>query len=63
LAVSFSSPAFKLFEFKPLANPMQNELITEPFTHTDGWVYPPLGKPGLGIEIIEEVVNRYRQVF
>lgn len=62
LAVSFSSPAFKLFEFKPLPNPMQNELITEPFTHTDGWVYPPLGKPGLGIEIIEEVINRYRQV-
>ena len=63
LAVSFSNPAFKLFEFKPLANPMQNELITEPFAHTDGWVYPPVGKPGLGIEIIEEVVNRYRQVF
>jgi len=63
LAVSFSNLAFKLFEFKPLANPMQNELITEPFTHKDGWVYPPLGKPGLGIEIIEEVVNKYRQVF
>jgi len=63
LAVSFSNLAFKLFEFKPLANPMQNELITEPFAHKDGWVYPPLGKPGLGIEIIEEVVNKYRQVF
>jgi L-alanine-DL-glutamate epimerase-like enolase superfamily enzyme len=63
LAVSFSNLAFKLFEFKPLANPMQNELITEPFTHKDGWVYPPLGKPGLGIEIIEDVVNKYRQVF
>lgn len=63
LAVSFSNLAFKLFEFKPLANPMQNELITEPFTHKDGWVYPPLGKPGLGIEVIEDVVNKYRQVF
>ncbi len=63
LAVSFSNLAFKLFEFKPLANPMQNELITEPFAHKDGWVYPPLGKPGLGIEIIEDVVNKYRQVF
>ncbi|MSY04200.1 MAG: mandelate racemase/muconate lactonizing enzyme family protein, partial [Actinobacteria bacterium] len=62
LAVSFSNLAFKLFEFKPLANPMQNELITEPFAHKDGWVYPPLGKPGLGIEIIEDVVNKYRQV-
>jgi len=63
LAVSFSNLAFKLFEFKPLDNPMQNELITEPFTHKDGWVYPPLGKPGLGIEVIEDVVNRYRQPF
>lgn len=63
LAVSFSSPAFKLFEFKPLVNPMQNELITEPFTHKDGWIYPPSDKPGLGIEIIEDVVNRYRQKF
>ena len=63
LAVSFSNLAFKLFEFKPLANPMQNELITEPFAHKDGWVYPPLGKPGLGIEVIEDVVNKYRQVF
>lgn len=63
LAVSFTSPAFKLFEFKPLENPMQDELITEPFRHKDGWVYPPLGKPGLGIEIIEEVVDRYRQRF
>ena len=59
LAISFSSPAFKLFEFKPLRNPMQHELVTEPFEHVDGWVYPPT-RPGLGIEVIEEVVDRYR---
>jgi L-alanine-DL-glutamate epimerase-like enolase superfamily enzyme len=63
LAVSFSSAAFRLFEFKPLVNPMQNDLITEPFTHSEGWVYPPLGKPGLGIEIIDEVIDKYRQKF
>ena len=63
LAVSFSSAAFKLFEFKPLVNPMQNDLITEPFKHSEGWVYPPLGKPGLGIEIIEDVIDKYRQKF
>lgn len=61
LAVSFTSPAFKLFEVKPLENPMQHELVTEPIRHKDGWVYPPLGKPGLGIEIVEDVVDRYRQ--
>ena len=59
LAISFSTPSFKLFEFKPLRNPMQHELVTEPFEHVDGWVYPPT-KPGLGIEVIEEVVDRYR---
>ena len=53
------SPAFKLFELKPLRNPMQHDLVTEPFGHTDGWVYPPTG-PGLGIEVIDEVVDRYR---
>jgi len=61
LAVSFSSLAFKLFEFKPLRNPMQHELVSEPFEQKDGWIYPPSDKPGLGIEINEDVVNRYRQ--
>ena len=59
LAISFSSTACKLFEFKPLENPMQHELVTTPFEHVDGWVYPPTG-PGLGIEVIDEVVDRYR---
>jgi L-alanine-DL-glutamate epimerase-like enolase superfamily enzyme len=59
LAISFSSTACKLFEFKPLRNPMQHDLVTQPFEHIDGWVYPPTG-PGLGIEIIDEVVDAYR---
>ena len=59
LAISFSSPACKVFELKPLRNPMQHELVTEPFEHVDGYVYPPT-KPGLGIEVIEDVVNSYR---
>ena len=59
LAISFSSTACKLFEFKPLDNPMQHELVTTPFEHVEGWVYPPTG-PGLGIEVIDEVVDRYR---
>ncbi len=59
LAISFSSPVCKLFEFKPLRNPMQHELVEKPFEHVDGWVYPPTG-PGLGIKIIEEVVEGFR---
>ena len=61
IAISFSTSASKLFEFKPLRNPMQHELVTEPLTHVDGWVYPPDERPGLGIEIVEDVVDRYRQ--
>jgi L-alanine-DL-glutamate epimerase-like enolase superfamily enzyme len=61
LAISFASPACKLFELKPLPNPMQHELVSEPFAHRDGWMYPPLDKPGLGIDVLDEVVDRYRQ--
>lgn len=61
LAVSFSSPSCRLFEVKPLANPMQHELVTEPFGHVDGWVRPPTDRPGLGIEVVDDVVDRYRQ--
>jgi L-alanine-DL-glutamate epimerase-like enolase superfamily enzyme len=59
LAMSFASSAFQLVEVKPLENPMQHELVTEPLGHREGWYYPPT-KPGLGIEIIDEVVDRYR---
>ena len=59
LAVSFSSSACKLFELKPLENPMQHELVADPLVHVDGWVYPPTGA-GLGIEVDEQVIDRYR---
>lgn len=61
LAISFSSPACKLFELKPLRNPMQHDLVSEPIDHVDGWVYPPSRRPGLGIDIQEDVIDRYRQ--
>lgn len=59
LAVSFNNPSFKVFESKPLRNPMQHDLVTEPYDPVDGWALPPKG-PGLGIEVIDEVVDRYR---
>jgi L-alanine-DL-glutamate epimerase-like enolase superfamily enzyme len=61
LAISFSSPAFKLFEVKPLPNPMQHELVKEPLVVTGGYVHPPTDAPGLGIEVIDEVIDRYRE--
>jgi L-alanine-DL-glutamate epimerase-like enolase superfamily enzyme len=59
LAISFSTPSAKLMEIKPLPNPMQDDLVTTPFGHEGGWVLPPTG-PGLGIEVIDEVVDFYR---
>jgi L-alanine-DL-glutamate epimerase-like enolase superfamily enzyme len=59
LAISFNSPACKVFEFKPLPNPMQHDLVKNPVMPAQGWAMPPAG-PGLGIEVIEAVVDRYR---
>lgn len=59
LAISFATLSAKLIEVKPLRNPMQHDLVTEALDHEVGWFYPPT-KPGLGIEIIDEVVERYR---
>ncbi|MEX1125153.1 MAG: mandelate racemase/muconate lactonizing enzyme family protein, partial [Acidimicrobiia bacterium] len=60
LATSFATPTSRVIEFKPLPNPMQDELVVEAFTQTDGWVDPPTGKPGLGIVVVDEVLDRYR---
>jgi len=59
LAVSFSTPVCRQFEVKPLRNPMQHDLVARPLDHVDGWMLPPTG-PGLGIEVLEDVVESYR---
>jgi L-alanine-DL-glutamate epimerase-like enolase superfamily enzyme len=38
---------------------MQDELVTEPITHHEGWMLPPAGD-GLGIEMRPDVVERFR---
>jgi L-alanine-DL-glutamate epimerase-like enolase superfamily enzyme len=48
-----------LFELKPIPNPMQDELVTQRIWHTDGVIHPLAG-PGLGIEVDESVVAKYR---
>jgi L-alanine-DL-glutamate epimerase-like enolase superfamily enzyme len=59
LAISFATSSARLIEVKPLRNPMQHDLVAEPLEHSDGWFEPPT-KPGLGIEVVDEVVERYR---
>jgi L-alanine-DL-glutamate epimerase-like enolase superfamily enzyme len=59
IAISFSTPACKLFELKPLRNPMQHDLVAVPIDHVEGWVYRPTGA-GLGIDVDEDVVDAFR---
>lgn len=62
LAVSFSTPACRLFECKPIANPIQDDMVASPIHPVDGWMRP-LEKPGLGIDIDEAIVEQYAEVF
>ena len=59
LALSVALGNCHLFEFKPLRNPMQHDLVAVPIDPVDGWAVPPEG-PGLGIEVLEDVVAHYR---
>jgi len=60
LAVSATSDRALVFELKPDENPMQHELVSEPFQQRDGWIDVQSDKPGLGIEVEESVVQKYR---
>ena len=59
LALSASTPRCLLFELKPIVNPLQHELVAAPFGHAGGWIKVPEA-PGLGIEVLENVVRKYR---
>ena len=59
LAVSWAMPPCRVFETKPLRNPMQHELAAGTPSPADGW-WPLPDRAGLGIEIDESVVDRFR---
>jgi L-alanine-DL-glutamate epimerase-like enolase superfamily enzyme len=59
IALSASTPRCLLQELKPLENPMQHELVEEPFAQHDGWIDVPR-KPGLGVEVRESVLTKYK---
>ncbi|MEU6850935.1 mandelate racemase/muconate lactonizing enzyme family protein [Actinacidiphila alni] len=60
LALSFAAPGCRQVEIKPLVNPMQHELTPRPLLPRDGHFTAPRG-PGLGVEIREDVLDRYRR--
>jgi len=47
-----------VFELKPNPSPMQTELVTIPIVQENGYV-PVSDRPGLGIEVRQEVIDRY----
>lgn len=53
-----TAPNYIVLELKPIANPMQHELVRQPIEPQDGWI-EVLEGPGLGIEVDEAVVNKY----
>jgi L-alanine-DL-glutamate epimerase-like enolase superfamily enzyme len=59
LALSLASPNCRQIEIKPLANPMQHELVATPILAASGRL-SALGGPGLGVDVDETVLNFYR---
>ena len=46
-------------DFKPHESPMQHELVTDPWVQESGYLIVR-DQPGLGVEIREEIVEKYR---
>ncbi len=40
-----------------------DDIIKDPFTYRDGYIYPPKKKAGLGVELDENKLDRYRSKF
>jgi L-alanine-DL-glutamate epimerase-like enolase superfamily enzyme len=58
LHIALAAPNATIFEMKPFENPMQHELVMQPFAPVDGTM--SIGDaPGLGVEVIESVVQKY----
>jgi len=47
-----------MFELKPVINAMTHELVRNPVSQVDGWVYAPEGY-GLGVDVMEDAVYKF----
>jgi L-alanine-DL-glutamate epimerase-like enolase superfamily enzyme len=59
LHLSLASDSTRLFELKPFPVAVQQDLVERPIWHRDGYVVAPKGT-GLGVEIREGILHRYR---
>jgi len=57
--LSWYAPACRQVEVQPMYGPMQTDLVEQAIAHQGGWMPKPTGR-GLGIEVREDVVNRFR---
>lgn len=61
--VDFAAPNFLIQEMvDPLADPIVQELVTEPLPVVDGYIFPPAGS-GLGVEVDEAACRRHAPDF
>jgi L-alanine-DL-glutamate epimerase-like enolase superfamily enzyme len=58
LHLSISSKHCMVLEYKPLDNPLQNELVEEAVIPQNGCTVP-IDRPGLGIDVREEIIRKY----
>jgi L-alanine-DL-glutamate epimerase-like enolase superfamily enzyme len=56
--ISLCATNATILEMKPFENPMQHELVSNPISHVDGYIYAPEG-PGLGVNVLESVIQKY----
>ena len=59
--LAFTTPNCVMLECPIMNNPLQSERSVEPLVVEDGYVLPPQA-PGLGIELTEEMLSKYRYV-
>lgn len=59
LAILASSPIGEALDLKPHENPLQHELVEDPWTQVDGLV-ALRDEPGIGVTVREDAVAKYR---
>ena len=59
LHLATSLPNFLICEFDQVPNPLRDELPAEPLSFKEGFLHVP-DRPGLGVEINQEVLKRYK---
>lgn len=55
-----STPNTLIMEYDRTINPLRDELLVEPLRFEDGYVHYPKGIPGLGVQLTDELMEKFR---